>query len=240
MNITPIAIAHTPFKQKFGIPRQPSLITSATAQIIFTREYSSPDAVRGLEAFSHIWLQFGFHEHTDVGFKPLVRPPRLGGNEKTGVFATRSSFRPNALGLSLVALKDIVITDKQVKLVVACPDLLDGTPIYDIKPYIEYTDHVRDSRCGFAPSAPTTRLGVIISTTVEESLVQHYNEKEQREIKQLIIDLLTQDPRPAYRSGKPDNRNYSMKLYDFDLHWNVQDNRVMVYGIDFGATGQEH
>lgn len=233
MHISPIAYARTPFKQKFGIPRQPSLIKSVDGTIELEKPYASPDSVKGLSEFSHIWLQFGFHQHEDAEFKPLVRPPRLGGNEKIGVFATRSSFRPNALGLSLVELKEVIAVDHKVRLIISCPDLLDCTPIYDIKPFIKYSDNAEHARCGYASNTPQSHLRVTIRDGVKSKMVFHYGSPHHLRMIDLITEVLSQDPRPAYRASKPDEKTYSMKLYDFDLHWKVTAEAVEVFDITF-------
>src|SRR5690554_2357523 len=147
-SIISIGYIESPYRQKFAIPRQPGLVKSARGAIRLENEFAHPDCTRGLEEFSHLWVQFIFHETQAQGWKPLVRPPRLGGNEKRGVFATRSTFRPNAIGLSVVELVEVQLSPKP-KLIVRGLDLLDGTPIIDIKPYLPYADAIPNARGGF-------------------------------------------------------------------------------------------
>ena len=161
--IEPIARIHTPYGTKFGVPRQSGLVQSAEATIVFEPRFRTPDALRGIEGFSHLWLIWGFHQarREDGGWSPLVRPPRLGGNEKVGVFACRSPFRPNNLGLSAVVLAGLEHEKgRGTVLKVRGADLVDGTPIYDIKPYIPFTDSIADAKGGFASSGAPRRLRV--------------------------------------------------------------------------------
>ena len=154
MTIAPIATVRSCFGAKFAVPRQPGLCPSAWGRLVFHPEYRSLEAVRGIEGFSHLWLIFGFHETVEQGWKPTVRPPRLGGNQRVGVFASRSTFRPNGLGLSLVKLEGIDTTapDSPV-LMLGGLDLLDGTPVYDVKPYLPYAEAVPEAAAGFAGDA---------------------------------------------------------------------------------------
>ena len=154
MTIDPIATVRSCFGAKFAVPRQPGLCPSAWGRLVFHPEYRSPEAVRGIEGFSHLWLVFGFHETVGQGWKPTVRPPRLGGNQRIGVFASRSTFRPNGLGLSLVRLEgvDTKAPDSPV-LLLGGLDLLDGTPVYDVKPYLPYAEAVPEAAGGFAGEA---------------------------------------------------------------------------------------
>ena len=224
--ITPIGILSSPFKQKFAIPRQPNLAPAARGVIDLQPNFDTPDMVRDLEIYSHLWLVFGFHENEQQGWKPLVRPPRLGGNKKTGVLATRSTFRPNGLGLSAVKFEQIIIKDNRASIEVSGIDLLDGTPIFDIKPYIAYSDSI-DAQSGFAPDAPQLRnvefsdlANMFISTNKTPTDFGH-----------LITQILAQDPRPAYKQNKIDDKIYSVHLYDFDVHWQVIDEIIVVTNI---------
>ena len=160
MTIDPIATVRSCFGSKFAVPRQPGLCPSAWGRLVFHPAYRSPEAVRGIEGFSHLWLIFGFHETVEQGWKPTVRPPRLGGNQRIGVFASRSTFRPNGLGLSLVRLEgiDTTASDSPV-LLLGGLDLLDGTPVYDVKPYLPYAEAVPEAAAGFAGDA-IARLAV--------------------------------------------------------------------------------
>lgn len=225
--ITPIGILSSPFKQKFAIPRQPNLAPAARGIIHLGPNFDSPDMVRDLETFSHLWLVFGFHENADQGWNPLVRPPRLGGNKKTGVLATRSTFRPNGLGMSAVKFEQLIIKNNRASIEVSGIDLLDGTPIFDIKPYIVYSDSIIDAQSGFAPEPPLLKgvkfselANMFISTN--ETPIDFCN---------LITQILAQDPRPAYKQHKHDDKIYSVHLYDFDVHWQIIDDVIVVINI---------
>ncbi len=219
-----IGIIHSPFKEKFGIPRQPGLVPEAEATLELLPPYDRPEAVAGLEGYSHLWIQFLFHHARREQWQPTVRPPRLGGNRRVGVFASRSPFRPNPLGLSVVALRGIGC-DKGVVLHLAGVDLLDGTPVVDIKPYVPYVDNIPDARGGFAPAAPEQRLEVVFSPAAERQLDRR---DDGSRIRALIRGLLAIDPRPAYRRGEEEGRVYGIRLCDFDLRWRVRDGRVEV------------
>jgi len=229
--INPIGILHSPFKEKFGIPRQAGLIHSAHAHIEFFSPYNDTNAFKGLDDFSHIWLTFGFHQNNIDKWRPLIRPPRLGGNEKIGVFASRSSFRPNGLGMSVVKLIDIETKGNITSLKIQCPDMLDGTPIFDIKPYIEYSDSVNNAQCGFAQDIPVTKLSVKFTP---QSLVdlEHLKPEYGEEISCLITETLSYDPRPAYHQAQKDiNREYGIRLYDLNIRWRVTVNDAEVLSI---------
>ena len=224
--IEPIGVLSSPFKQKFSIPRQPRLAPAAKGIIQLNEGYNSPEMVRDLDTFSHLWLVFGFHENNDKGWQPLVRPPRLGGNKKTGVLATRSTFRPNGLGLSAVKFEGVIIKGNTASIEVSGIDLLDGTPIYDIKPYISYSD-VIDADCGFAPDAPSLKT-VNFSKSAAHFISEH---NVPNEFESLIQQILAQDPRPAYKQQKADDKVYRVELYNFDVHWQVIDDCILVTNI---------
>lgn len=227
-NLKPIAHVSSPFKDKFGLPRQPGLITAANAELIFTPPYDDPTAFEGLEAFSHLWLSFIFHLNDYQTWRPKVRPPRLGGNEKLGVFATRSSFHPNGLGLSCVNLKDVIIENGRARLRISCPDLVDGTPILDIKPYISYADSIKNAQSGFAPDAPTPALEVIFTQASLNKINLH--KTTHPKLKHLISEVISLDPRPAYKKQE-DDRVYGIRLYDFDIKWQVRGNKVSILDL---------
>lgn len=218
MNIEPIGIIHSCFKEKFGIPRQPGLVDAAEARLQLLPPYNRKEAVRGLEGFSHVWLIFGFHATAEQGWRPTVRPPRLGGNARVGVFASRSTFRPNPLGLSVVRLAGIDCSDG-VSLTLAGVDLLDQTPIFDIKPYLPYADALPSAQGGFAPENPDTAVSVSFSPQAERQLSRL--EAERPRLRQLVCELLAYDPRPAYRSDTDASRDYGVKLYDLDVRWRM-------------------
>jgi tRNA-Thr(GGU) m(6)t(6)A37 methyltransferase TsaA len=229
--VKPIAFIESPFKQKFGLPRQPGLIDSAEAYVRFVEPFNTPQAFRGIEEFSHLWLQFEFHENKRETFQPLVRPPRLGGNTKVGVFASRSSFRPNALGLSLVRLQQLVIADGKASLRISCPDLLDGTPIFDVKPYIPYSDCVSDAKASYAATVPEPMLRVEFSDVAIKSLQNYLLARPEVQLEQLIHDVIALDPRPAYKGTKQDQKEYFLRLYDYDIAWRVNDTVATVVQI---------
>ncbi|MCP4116384.1 MAG: tRNA (N6-threonylcarbamoyladenosine(37)-N6)-methyltransferase TrmO [Desulfobacteraceae bacterium] len=232
----PIGILHTCYKEKFGIPRQPNLVADAPARLVFTPEFAREEAVRGLEEFSHVWLIFLFHETRakNGSWSPMVRPPRLGGNKKVGVFATRSPFRPNPMGMSAVRLESVEICDKGPVLHLSGVDILDQTPILDIKPYLPYSDIIPDARNGFAPAPPRTGLEVQFS----EPAMARIREKEKTipNLLSIITGILENDPRPAYRSGRksdPESGRISgIRLFDFDLKWTVEKDVIRVLDLE--------
>lgn len=215
-----IGIIHSPYKEKFAVPRQPGLVTAAKAQLELLPPYNQIDSIRGIEDFSHLWLTFVFHQTADKGWKPLVRPPRLGGNKKVGVFATRSTFRPNPIGLSVVTFEGIEQKNKKLFLNISGIDLVDGTPILDIKPYIPYADALPDAKGGFAQDKPEKNIAIEFSPQALEAI--HRNETRYPELKLLIEQVLAQDPRPAYK-GKNDTATYGMTLHDLNITWSVSE-----------------
>jgi tRNA-Thr(GGU) m(6)t(6)A37 methyltransferase TsaA len=222
-----IGIMTTPFKQKFGIPRQSQSISTATGTIQFSPDINPTNACRGLEAFSHLWISFIFHENIQGGWKDTVRPPRLGGNEKVGVFATRSTFRPNPIGLSVVKNGGL---NEHNKLVVEGVDLLDQTPIIDIKPYVHYADSVNDAISGFAEFAPKKKMPVEYSKLAYLKLQTLVNAYPQLEA--LLTNILEQDPRPAYKTATKDDKIYSILLHNFDIKWQVRHTINYVLDIE--------
>lgn len=226
-SINPIAIIHSPYKEKFAVPRQPGLVPSAHALLEILPPYNDINAFLGLEEFSHLWLMFIFHKNThNSKFQATVRPPRLGGNKRIGVFATRSPNRPNPIGLSLVEFHGVLQKEKKIFLQLSNIDLVDGTPVVDIKPYIPYADSKPDAIAGFAQQTPETDMEVNFSQ--QATLITDKDEKQ----KELIIEVLKQDPRPAYKKMKPDNKVYFMHLGDFNISWQVIDNIINVNTIE--------
>ncbi len=221
-SFNPIGTISSCYKEKFGIPRQPNLVQSAEAQLYLNQEFSE-ESVRGLDGFSHVWLSFIFHATQAQGWKPMVRPPRLGGNKKVGVFATRSTFRPNPLGLSVVELENIEASPTGVILHLRGCDLLDQTPIVDIKPYLSYADALPQAQSGFAELAPKTDIQVEFSDQAKSDC-QRAKIRLSADIETVIQQILVLDPRPSYKQGKETERIYAMKLYDFDLKWVYLDN----------------
>jgi tRNA-Thr(GGU) m(6)t(6)A37 methyltransferase TsaA len=220
--VTPIGIIYSCFKEKFATPRQPGLVPAALAQIKLHSPYNQADTVAGLETFSHIWLTFMFHQTAQQGWKPKVRPPRLGGNKKLGVFATRSTFRPNPLGLSLVKLESIDISNG-VTLHVSGADLIDKTPIRDIKPYLPWVESVPSAKSGFASDDQILQLPIYYSHQAQRVL------SSRPDLIELIEQVLLHDPRPAYQQN-PD-RIYGCHIADINLRWQVGLDHIDVVEI---------
>ncbi|MBP3705633.1 MAG: tRNA (N6-threonylcarbamoyladenosine(37)-N6)-methyltransferase TrmO [Clostridia bacterium] len=221
--IKPIAYISNDFKEKFGIPRQSGRISNIKSKIIFTNEFRNDDALRGIEEFSHLWLIFDFSKSHKEKWAPTVRPPRLGGNKRVGVFASRSPFRPNSLGLSCVKLIKIVKNDIDGSiLIVSGADLLDGTPIYDIKPYIPYSDCIPYACGSYAEENKNHRLSVSISSEISKSIP---NEKIYA-----ITECIADDPRPSYQNDE--NKIYSMRYGEYDVHFTVSNNAATIISID--------
>lgn len=230
LTLTPIGVIQSPYKEKFAVPRQPGLVQDGNGKLRLLPPYNQPDAVRGLEQFSHIWLVFVFHQTQEQGWRPTVRPPRLGGNERLGVFATRSTFRPNPIGLSKVELHGIKVRGGEVYLELGSLDLVDGTPILDIKPYLPYVDSEPDARAGFAQEAPQSDMQVLFSAAAEQVLQQEA--RRYPHLRRFISDVLVQDPRPAYRKKETDAREYAVHLLDFNVRWQVTGTQTEVLMIE--------
>ena len=226
--IEPIGVIHTPYKEKFAVPRQPRLAPSATAKLQLIGNANSPEAIRGIEQFSHLWLLFLFDQNLQAGWTPTVRPPRLGGNERIGVLSTRSPFRPNGIGMSAVELKQIKHTEGQVWLELGSVDLVDRTPIIDIKPYIPYSDAIFDANGGFAQTEPKL-LNVTFSTIADQQLRFHANKEQVRAV---ICEVLAQDPRPAYKKNSIDNKEYAVNLFDLNVKFKVKEELVTITAIE--------
>lgn len=224
-----VGIIHSPYKEKFAVPRQPGLVSAAKAQLILSPPFDEADALRGLEQFSHVWLIFAFHETMDKGWNPTVRPPRLGGNERLGVFATRSTFRPNPLGLSVAKLDGISIKNNQCILLLSGIDLVDGTPILDIKPYVPYADSLPDAQAGYASDAPVADMPVQFTDQALQQIAAQA--KKHPELQTFISQVLAQDPRPAYKKNKTIRQEYGVKLYDFNVRWTVEQHITTVFSI---------
>jgi len=230
MNITPIGHIRSPFKQKFAIPRQPGLVKAARGEVVLTRDAADANCLRGIEQFSHLWLLFHFHETADKGWSPTVQPPRLGGKEKVGVFASRSTFRPNGLGMSVVENRGWRQQGSEVILAVAGLDLLDGTPILDIKPYLPYADSIAGATGGYAETAPGNAFAVHFSEEAE-NMLQVFS-GQYPELRELITTVLEQDPRPAWRHREPDPKQYGMSLFDLNIKWRIEDKTISVIRIE--------
>ncbi len=220
MQIKPIAYIKTDFKEKFGIPRQSGRSPSSIGKIVFTPEFSSREAVRGMEDFSHIWLIFGFSEAEYKTFSPTVRPPRLGGNRRVGVFATRSPYRPNSLGLSSVKLISVEKEKGKIFLIVSGVDLLNNTPIYDIKPYLPQTDCHIGAKGSYSDENWEHKLNV----NFPQNLLKIVPIGKQNS----LLECLSDDPRPSYQDN---GRTYHMRFADYDISFKVEDKTLTVIGI---------
>ena len=208
----------TPFRQKFGIPRQTGLVP-VPGVIEMSEPWDRVEFFEGLEQVSHLWITYLFDRNLDRGWRGRVRPPRLGGNRRLGVFATRSPFRPNHLGLSAVKLLKIEGRGgRGVKLHVVGVDMLDGSPVLDIKPYLPYADAIMDAQAGYASEAPQTRLNVTFAPEAERFLQALDNGDE---LAGLIASLVALDPRPAYMAGQSGKREHGMRIYDWNVRWQV-------------------
>ncbi len=219
--LIPVAHIRTDFKEKFGIPRQSGRAPSLTARIVFTPNFRNAEYLRGIEDFSHLWLLFDFSLTREKGFSATVRPPRLGGNKRVGVFASRSPFRPNHIGLSCVKLEGVAQTQNGTQLIVSGADLLDGTPIFDIKPYLPFADAKHDARGGYADEHENERLNINFPNSLLEKI-----EKEKREG---LIQCLADDPRPSYQDEP--NRIYGMAFGDFEIKFQVKNNTLTVLTV---------
>ncbi len=216
--IAPVAFIRTDFKEKFGIPRQSGRAKNLLGEIVFEKAFQNPDAIREIEGFSHLWLIFDFSLSHRDGFSPTVRPPRLGGNKKVGVFASRSPFRPNNLGLSCVKLEEIRRTENEgTVLIVSGVDLLDGTPIYDIKPYVPMADCVENAKGGYTEETAGHRLKVFFPDELKNRLP--------KEKQAAATECLAEDPRPSYQE---DGRLYTMSFAGFDLSFEVSRDTLFV------------
>ncbi|MEE4246587.1 MAG: tRNA (N6-threonylcarbamoyladenosine(37)-N6)-methyltransferase TrmO [Kangiellaceae bacterium] len=222
--IEPVAIIASPYKEKFGTPRQPGLVPSTQFTIELLPPYNHPEALRGLENYSHIWLIFQFHQTQQQGWKPTVRPPRLGGNKRLGVFATRSSFRPNNMGLSVAKIERLT---NDGHIIVSGLDVVDSTPVFDIKPYIPYSDAIGNATSSFAATAPTSRLTVNWHKIEENQTAKGLAQS----LKHTIEDILKLDPRPAYKQDMADEKVYKMDFQEWTISWSVEDDIVYVLQI---------
>jgi len=229
----------TCFKEKFGIPRQPNLVKQAPGKLIFFPEFAREEAVRELDGFSHIWLLFCFHHSLGKDgsptWSPMVRPPRLGGNKKVGVFASRSPFRPNPIGMSCVRLESVEITDKGPELHLTGVDLLDKTPVLDIKPYLPYSDVMDDARDGFAPFPPRPGIDVAFTARARADVDKR---QDIPNLEAIITGILENDPRPAYTAGEKSHRIYGTRLFDFNLRFRFTSSQVEVLSLSKGYSNE--
>lgn len=233
LTVPVIGIVHSPFQEKFGIPRQPNLV-QVPAIIEFNAPYDDALAFEGLDEFSHLWLIWSFHQNkadsqSPKKFRTQIRPPRLGGNQKLGVFASRSMYRPSELGLSVVKLVKVIRQNGKAKLLIRGADLLNGTPIVDIKPYIAYSDAIPEAKSGFAQAAPAlleVEWNIVASEQAQVLIAQKLFDSEQQ---QLINELLALDPRPAYQDDA--NRVYGMRYGQVNVLFKISAGQVQVKDI---------
>jgi tRNA-Thr(GGU) m(6)t(6)A37 methyltransferase TsaA len=236
-NFEPIAVIHTPFTQRFGIPRQPGLVPEAKGVIKFDPNPDFQHALKGIEQFSHIWVIFVFHSHGGNKWKPTIRPPRLGGKVKMGVLASRSPHRPNPIGLSVMEIEKIDLSAKSgAEIHVRGVDLLDGTPILDIKPYIPYADSVPLANPGWA-AEEITKTPVVFLKEAEDK-IKVAEELGTPNLRALIEQLLTIDPRPGFqrRELPPEaehsqGKDFGLLVRNYDVHWRIEDQKFMVYDL---------
>lgn len=222
MEITPIATFHSPFKEKFGIPRQSGIVSALEGTIVLEPQFRNHDSVRGLDEFDYIWLIWEFSANKHAAASPTVRPPRLGGNTRVGVFATRSPYRHNRLGLSAVKLTKVEFDTPQGPVIhVSGADLMDGTPIYDIKPYIAYADAYPEARSGFVDTTAWQQLEVEIA----DEVAKHFTQQQLEALRQ----TLALDPRPHYHDDP--TKVYGMRFAHYDIHFIVDGKNLKVIDV---------
>ena len=230
--VEPIGVVHSCFKDKFGVPRQPGLVRVADGWLELFAPYNRVEAFGGLEGFSHIWITFVLHHCLDQGARLSVRPPRLGGNRKIGVFASRATHRPNPVGISVAELAGVEQDKNRIRLQVKGLDLVDGTPVLDIKPYVPYSDSIPEARADYAQRAPAASFDVLFSAKAElqcNKQIQHWPG-----LRQLIVEVLALDPRPAYLAASTVEKVFAIRLYEFDIRWKVLNERVIeVISIEY-------
>ena len=223
ITIETIGYIENNYKEKFGIPRQSGLSESVISKIVFDDEYKDPNYFKGIEEFSHIWLIWYFSDVNKKHIKPTVRPPKLGGNKRVGVFASRSPFRPNRIGISCVKLIKADYGYKKITLYVTGADLMDGTPIYDIKPYVKYADCRPHATCGYVDSLPERRLKVVIPSEISASVTD-------KTIMSSLVEVLSLDPRPSYHDDS--SRIYGLSFGGYNVRFKVEDGVLTVVGIE--------
>ena len=222
MEITRIAQIRTDFEDKFGIPRQSGLVKELTGTVIFEKKYRCEDALRGIEQFSHLWIVWGFSENEGAKYNPTVRPPRLGGNTRVGVFASRSPFRPNGLGLSLVKLERVEKSEKYGHvLVLSGADMMDNTPVYDIKPYLPFADSVPEAIGGFTDTLEDFLLEVSVPSEIKQKL--------SKDLYECLIDCLKNDPRPSYIDTP--SRVFGFLFDKYEVKFTVEGKNLTVISL---------
>lgn len=230
-----IATVHSPYKQKFAIPRQPGLVSAAYGRIELLGECNNIELLRNIEQHSHLWVIFIFHATQNQGWKPLIKAPRLGGNKKTGVFSSRSTFRPNPIGMSVVKFEGVSKRNNSLYIEISGLDILDGTPVLDIKPYIPYSDSLAEARSQFASSPEDHQIQIRFNQVAQQQVNQL--QREYPKLALFIEQVLQQDPRPAYKKLKTDKQEYGMSLYDLNIRWQIQDQDCQIISIN-KVTGE--
>ncbi len=231
----PIGVIHSCFPEKFGIPRQPGLAPAARASLEIVPPYDRDEAFRELGTFSHVWIVFVFHAIPAGKWRPTVRPPRLGGNRRAGVFATRSGFRPNPIGISAVALEGLRRHRGKLLVDLSGIDVLDGTPVLDIKPYLPYADTLPGASGGFAgrPPAATTAVAYTAGARIDADRL----EREHPGFTQLLEQVLAADPRPAYAEADTTRTRFGLRLYTANIRWRVHEGTIVVEAIEDDPKG---
>jgi tRNA-Thr(GGU) m(6)t(6)A37 methyltransferase TsaA len=231
LSFEPIGRIQSPYADKFGIPRQPGLVRSAEARLVLAPPFAREEAFAGIQGFSHVWLIFVFHDDClDAGWHPTVRPPRLGGRGRVGVFASRAPYRPNPIGISAVEQLGLERDGGDLCLRVRGADLLDGTPVLDIKPYVPYADAIADATGGFAVPPGDEPMEVSLSVEAERA-VAAADPDGARRLRALIVEVISQDPRPGYMDRYPERDRFAVRLYDLDIQWRIVEGGALVTAV---------
>lgn len=239
MRCNPIGYIRSPYTDTFGIPRQPRLVTAAEARLELCPAFAREEAFKALDGFSHVWILFVFHHDClEAGWKPTVRPPRLGGRQSVGVFASRAPYRPNPIGLSAVEHLGLIRTSDGLALRLRGVDMLDGTPVLDIKPYVPYADAIPEARSGFAvaPTALTAR-SVRFSAAASAALTR-YDPDGSRALRELITQVIAQDPRPGYLDRYPERREFGLNLMELAIRWRLESDHSLITTIELAAAAR--